>query len=41
VTLVKTLLVLLAALGGITGFTAVCWLVVETLMRLAGRDPSA
>jgi hypothetical protein len=39
VTLVKTLLVLLMTLGGLAAFTVACWMAVEALMRLCGKDP--
>lgn len=35
----KTLLILLAVIGAGAGFTVTCWLAVEFLMKLCGKDP--
>lgn len=39
-TLVKMLCVLLVSLGGVAAFTAACWVLVEAMMRVCGKDPA-
>ncbi len=34
-----TLLIVLGTLALIAGFTVACWLAVEFLMKLCGKDP--